>query len=141
MPREGTRSATGNSRPRVFQAVDTAPAIKRTNKPKAKKPAAEPTTVKPVKPVGVTKKKTVPKKDGPVAKVGWISRFPLLLGVWNALYYQPCSHNLNPSSLLHLNVTISCHKPRMLITWIFCAMLNILFVKPCSCIDIKYRSR
>ncbi|KAI1420356.1 hypothetical protein F5Y12DRAFT_133584 [Xylaria sp. FL1777] len=68
MPREGTRSATGNSRPRVFQAVDTAPAIKRTTKPKAKKPAAEP-SVKPVKPAGVTKKKTAPKKDGAVAKV------------------------------------------------------------------------
>ncbi|KAI1307132.1 hypothetical protein F5Y03DRAFT_126813 [Xylaria venustula] len=68
MPREGTRSATGNSRPRVFQAVDTAPAIKRTNKPKAKKPVAEPTTVNPVKPVGVTKKKPTQKKDGPVAK-------------------------------------------------------------------------
>jgi len=69
MPREGTRSATGNARPRVFQTVDTAPAIKRTTKPKAKAPAAEP-TVKPVKPAGVTKKKAVPKKDGVGAKVG-----------------------------------------------------------------------
>lgn len=68
MPREGTRSATGNSRPRVFQAVDTAPAIKRTTKPKAKKPAAEP-AVKPAKPAGITKKKVAPKKDGAIAKV------------------------------------------------------------------------
>ncbi|KAI0483723.1 hypothetical protein F4859DRAFT_512367 [Xylaria cf. heliscus] len=67
MPREGTRSATGNSRPRVFQTVDTAPAIKRTTKPKAKKPAAEP-GVKSVKPTGVTKKRA-PKKDGAVEKV------------------------------------------------------------------------
>ncbi|KAI1758009.1 hypothetical protein F4782DRAFT_6903 [Xylaria castorea] len=67
MPREGTRSATGNSRPRVFQTVDTAPAIKRTTKPKTKKPVAEP-GVKPVKPAGVTKKRA-PKKDGAVEKV------------------------------------------------------------------------
>ncbi|KAI1116572.1 hypothetical protein F5Y14DRAFT_68792 [Nemania sp. NC0429] len=72
MPREGTRSATGNSRPRVFATVDTAPAIKRTTKPKAKKPAAaavESTTANPVKPTGVTKKKAAPKKDGAAAKV------------------------------------------------------------------------
>ncbi|KAI1164395.1 hypothetical protein F5B18DRAFT_250857 [Nemania serpens] len=67
MPREGTRSATGNSRPRVFPTVDTAPAIKRTTKPKAKKPAVE-STAKPVKPTGVTKK-VAPKKDGAAAKV------------------------------------------------------------------------
>ncbi|RYC60773.1 hypothetical protein CHU98_g5446 [Xylaria longipes] len=67
MPREGTRSATGNSRPRVFQTVDTAPAIKRTTKPKAKKPVAEP-GVKPVKPTGVTKKKRGPKKDAPLRR-------------------------------------------------------------------------
>lgn len=29
MPREGTRSQTGNSRPRIFQAVDTGPATTR----------------------------------------------------------------------------------------------------------------
>ncbi|KAI1823784.1 hypothetical protein F4861DRAFT_302241 [Xylaria intraflava] len=69
MAREGTRSATGNSRPRVFQTVDTAPTIKRTTKPKAaKKTTAEP-VVKPVKPAGVTKKKAVAKKDGAAAKV------------------------------------------------------------------------
>ncbi|KAI1177109.1 hypothetical protein F4777DRAFT_543799 [Nemania sp. FL0916] len=68
MPREGTRSATGNSRPRVFQTVDTAPAIKRTTKPRAKKTSAEP-VVKPVKPAGVTKKKPASKKDAAVTKV------------------------------------------------------------------------
>ncbi|KAI1278249.1 hypothetical protein F5Y07DRAFT_69802 [Xylaria sp. FL0933] len=82
MPREGTRSATGNSRPRVFQAVDTAPAIKRTTKPKPKKPSAEP-AAKPAaaKPAGVTKKKPGPKKDkdGATGKVGSdICAFPLL---------------------------------------------------------------
>ncbi|KAI1141339.1 hypothetical protein F5Y05DRAFT_372136 [Hypoxylon sp. FL0543] len=77
MPREGTRSATGNSKPRVFQTVDTAPAIKRTTKPKAKKlpttgttgtkPAAKP---KAAKPTGVTKKKSAaPKKEGVANKV------------------------------------------------------------------------
>jgi hypothetical protein len=74
MPREGTRSATGNARPRVFQTVDTAPAIKRTTKPKAKTPVAE-SDVKAVKPVGVTKKKAAPKKDGVGAKVCWTSLF------------------------------------------------------------------
>ncbi|KAJ4423205.1 hypothetical protein N0V82_002199 [Gnomoniopsis sp. IMI 355080] len=58
MAREGTRSATGNSKPRVFDTPDTAPAI--TRKPKAK------TTTKPAgsKPVGVTKT----KKTGPASK-------------------------------------------------------------------------
>ncbi|KAJ4393978.1 hypothetical protein N0V93_003195 [Gnomoniopsis smithogilvyi] len=58
MAREGTRSATGNSKPRVFDNPDTAPAIAR--KPRAK------TTTKPAgsKPVGVTKT----KKTGPVKK-------------------------------------------------------------------------
>ncbi|MBE3044363.1 hypothetical protein IMZ48_17710 [Candidatus Bathyarchaeota archaeon] len=37
MPREGTRSQTGNSRPRIFHAIDTAPTIFRK---KAAKPAA-----------------------------------------------------------------------------------------------------
>lgn len=73
MPREGTRSATGNARPRVFQTVDTAPAIKRTTKPKAK-PEVE-AEVKAAKPVGVTKKKAAPKKEGVVAKVGFLSLF------------------------------------------------------------------
>ncbi|SPO04810.1 uncharacterized protein DNG_07495 [Cephalotrichum gorgonifer] len=35
MAREGTRSQTGNSRPRIFQTIDTAPAITR------RKPAAD----------------------------------------------------------------------------------------------------
>lgn len=58
MAREGTRSATGNSKPRVFDTPDTAPAI--TRKPKTK------TTTKPAgaKPVGVTKT----KKTGPAKK-------------------------------------------------------------------------
>lgn len=77
MPREGTRSATGNSRPRVFPTVDTAPAIKRTTKPKAKKPAVE-STAKPVKPTGVTKK-VAPKKDGAAAKVNCLSPTSSLL--------------------------------------------------------------
>ncbi|KAK8029736.1 hypothetical protein PG993_011027 [Apiospora rasikravindrae] len=68
MAREGTRSATGNSKPRVFETVDTAPAIKRTTKPKTtKKPAAESTSVT-TKPAGVTKK-TPAKKNGVAAKV------------------------------------------------------------------------
>ncbi|KAI6375409.1 hypothetical protein MCOR25_002975 [Pyricularia grisea] len=75
MPREGTRSATGNSRPRVFQTVDTAPTINRrkpavgrtmkastagngsVTKAKAKaKAATGPRSA------GVTKKKAAPKK-------------------------------------------------------------------------------
>lgn len=58
MAREGTRSATGSSKPRVFQQVDTAPAIKR--KPAAKKAGAKPT--------GVTKKSAAPKKESSVVK-------------------------------------------------------------------------
>lgn len=69
MPREGTRSQTGNSKPRVFPVVDTAPAVKRTTKPK---PAAaeEPKAAAPAKgakPTGVTKK-AAPKKESTVAK-------------------------------------------------------------------------
>lgn len=56
MAREGTRSATGSSKPRVFQQVDTAPTIKR--KPAAKKAG--------VKPTGVTKKTAAPKKESSV---------------------------------------------------------------------------
>ncbi|KAL8392412.1 hypothetical protein RB599_005078 [Gaeumannomyces hyphopodioides] len=74
MAREGTRSATGNSKPRVFPVVDTAPTItrKKTTKPK---PAAAPATkTKPVavakgaKPAGVNKRKATPKTEGVVAK-------------------------------------------------------------------------
>lgn len=58
MAREGTRSATGSSTPRVFQQVDTAPTIKR--KPATKKAGAKPT--------GVTKKTAAPKKESSVVK-------------------------------------------------------------------------
>ena len=66
MAREGTRSQTGNSKPRVFEPIDTAPAIKRTTKPKAPKKtdAAAP---KGAKPTGVTKKKA-PAKEGAATK-------------------------------------------------------------------------
>jgi hypothetical protein len=73
MTREGTRSQTGHSRPRIFPPVDTAPATtrKRTTKPKAKKKAAVAT--KGAKPAGVTKKKAPAKKKetGVVKKVRW----------------------------------------------------------------------
>lgn len=60
MAREGTRSSTGNSKPRVFETVDTAPAISR-------KPRAKTTTKKAgAKPTGVTKKAGRPKKEGSV---------------------------------------------------------------------------
>ncbi|CAP66713.1 uncharacterized protein PODANS_4_7860 [Podospora anserina S mat+] len=64
MAREGTRSSTGNSKPRVFQTVDTAPAVKRTTKPKAAKEET-----KGAKPTGVTKKKAAPKKETVAKKV------------------------------------------------------------------------
>ncbi|KAI1846382.1 hypothetical protein JX266_007587 [Neoarthrinium moseri] len=70
MAREGTRSATGNSKPRVFQTVDTAPTIKRTTKPKtASTTDTAATKVKAAKPAGVTKKKAPAKKEGVGAKV------------------------------------------------------------------------
>ncbi|RYP71194.1 hypothetical protein DL771_004994 [Monosporascus sp. 5C6A] len=75
MAREGTRSATGHSsvEPRVFQTVDTEPAIKRTVKPKKAKASTSPTATsasgtKAAKPVGVTKKTAAPKKPGVGAK-------------------------------------------------------------------------
>ncbi|KAI0163939.1 hypothetical protein GGR57DRAFT_270790 [Xylariaceae sp. FL1272] len=74
MPREGTRSATGNSRPRVFQQVDTAPAIKRTTKPKATSPTSEPKKAKVGRPAGVTKKTTAPKKNGAAAKAKAVAK-------------------------------------------------------------------
>jgi len=68
MAREGTRSQTGHSKPRVFPIVDTAPAVKRTTKPKTtKKVAAPKAAAKGAKPTGVTKKKA-PKKEGAVVK-------------------------------------------------------------------------
>ncbi|KAH6644946.1 hypothetical protein BKA67DRAFT_586531 [Truncatella angustata] len=69
MAREGTRSATGHSKPRLFETVDTAPAIKRTTKPKPT--TTKDTTaakVKGAKPVGVTKAPAT-KKEGVGAKV------------------------------------------------------------------------
>lgn len=63
MAREGTRSQTGNSKPRIFPIVDTAPTVKRAAKPKAKKAAPKASA----KPTGVTKKKA-PKKESSVAK-------------------------------------------------------------------------
>lgn len=86
MAREGTRSATGNSKPRIFQTIDTTPAVKRTAKPKkttTTTPAATtgttgttPTTTttkeplaakaKGAKPTGVSKPA---KKEGVGAKV------------------------------------------------------------------------
>lgn len=75
MPREGTRSATGNSKPRVFPVVDTEPAVKRTAvKPKTTKAAPATTKAKAAaKPTGVTKKKAAPKKESGVAKKVHIS--------------------------------------------------------------------
>lgn len=63
MAREGTRSATGNSKPRVFDTPDTAPVIARKSKTKttATKPAG-------AKPAGVTKtKKVTPAKKARTA--------------------------------------------------------------------------
>jgi hypothetical protein len=78
MAREGTRSATGNSKPRVFQTIDTQPTIKRTVKPKTtttKEPVAA--KVKAAKPTGVTKKKApAAKKEGVGAKVRHHSKIP-----------------------------------------------------------------
>ena len=66
MAREGTRSQTGHAAPRVFQQVDTAPAIKRTTT--AKKTPPTTTTTKAAKPAGVTKKKAPAKKEPTVAQ-------------------------------------------------------------------------
>lgn len=57
MPREGTRSATGNSKPRVFAQVDTEPTIKR------KRATPKAPAVTGAKPTGITKKKAAPKKE------------------------------------------------------------------------------
>lgn len=67
MVREGTRSQTGNSKPRVLPVVDTAPAIKRTTKPRTAA-AKKKTEAKGAKPTGVTKKKAAPKKENGAAK-------------------------------------------------------------------------
>lgn len=67
MAREGTRSQTGNSKPRLFPVVDTAPVRKQntTTTTTAKKPKTTSTAAKAAKPVGVTKKKATTAKKGP----------------------------------------------------------------------------
>ena len=67
MVREGTRSQTGNSRPRVFETVDTQPTIKRTKPAGVRK--TKPATA--AKGRGVTKKKAAPAKTG--SAVGKVS--------------------------------------------------------------------
>ncbi|KAL2755486.1 hypothetical protein ACRALDRAFT_1076905 [Sodiomyces alcalophilus JCM 7366] len=56
MVREGTRSQTGNSRPRIFPVVESAPATVRKRAPKTKK-STEEAVPKASKPTGVTKTK------------------------------------------------------------------------------------
>lgn len=72
MAREGTRSATGNSRPRVFPTVpetSTTTTKKRaTANTGAKRGPKKATTVKTSKPVGVTKKKAPAKKTSVATK-------------------------------------------------------------------------
>lgn len=63
MAREGTRSQTGNARPRVFTTVDTEPTIARKSAPKTKTKKTTATA----KPAGVTKKPA--KKASPATKV------------------------------------------------------------------------
>lgn len=144
MPREGTRSATGNSKPRVFQTVDTAPAIKRTTKPRAKKSptdtaapataAAKPAAkVKAAKPTGVTKKKAAaPKKEGVATKVchylfqstafGMSSTLPVCSVAFPWSPYTDrigycCSMSSLYSSLFSMRIAIIYHGPR------FCQLL------------------
>lgn len=104
MAREGTRSATGNSKPRVFQTVDTAPAIRRTNKPKAKRSpttSTKPTVKKAAaKPTGVTKKKpAASKKEGVATKVG---HYIFILS------YQFASYRLSLQALLRTQTPCIC---------------------------------
>ncbi|KAH8770590.1 hypothetical protein BGZ57DRAFT_438780 [Hyaloscypha finlandica] len=72
MAREGTRSATGNSRPRVFPTVPettaAAPKKRATANTGAKRGPKKATATKASKPTGVTKKKAAPAKK-PAAKV------------------------------------------------------------------------
>jgi len=69
MAREGTRSATGHSAPRVFSVPETAaPVKKRATTSKAKAAPKKVTAVKSNKPAGVTKaKKAAPTKKPAVA--------------------------------------------------------------------------
>ncbi|KAH8598845.1 hypothetical protein B0O99DRAFT_505779 [Bisporella sp. PMI_857] len=68
MAREGTRSATGNSKPRIFPTItETAPTKKRASaNTGVKRGPKKATAVKGSKPVGVTKK-TAPAKKTSVA--------------------------------------------------------------------------
>ncbi|ROT36432.1 hypothetical protein SODALDRAFT_325767 [Sodiomyces alkalinus F11] len=71
MVREGTRSQTGNSRPRIFPAVESAPAAvrKRTSQATTKtKKTAEDPVPKAAKPTGVTKSKAKVTKGPKKAK-------------------------------------------------------------------------
>lgn len=87
MPREGTRSATGNSKPRVFPVVDTAPAVKRTTtKPKTAKVAPAAKAKAAAKPTGVTKKKAAPKKETGVVKKVHHPRFRRAKSCSRAIY-------------------------------------------------------
>ncbi|CAG8972789.1 hypothetical protein HYALB_00007714 [Hymenoscyphus albidus] len=61
MAREGTRSATGNSRPRVFPTIPE-PTVKKTTANSGAKRGPKKVTTKGVKPVGVTKKAPAAKK-------------------------------------------------------------------------------
>src|SRR3569833_4398174 len=78
MAREGTRSQTGHSKPRVIEQISTDPVIKR--KPAARKKKAP--AVKGAKPTGVKKptakkpatmKTTTKKEPGAAAKVCFLS--------------------------------------------------------------------
>ncbi|KAF3798098.1 hypothetical protein GCG54_00004003 [Colletotrichum gloeosporioides] len=70
MAREGTRSQTGNSKPRVFPVIDTAPVRKprssTTTTTAADKPKKSTSaTSAAAKPVGITKKKAATTKKEP----------------------------------------------------------------------------
>jgi len=71
MAREGTRSATGHSRPRVFPTVpETAPTATKkraTANTGAKRGPKKATATKASKPTGVVKKKAAPAKKPAVA--------------------------------------------------------------------------
>ncbi|KDN66190.1 hypothetical protein CSUB01_11494 [Colletotrichum sublineola] len=91
MAREGTRSQTGNSKPRVFPVVDTAPVRKQNTAAPAtaKKPKTTTSSAasKAAKPVGVTKKKAAATKKGPsvATKVCLLTDFPSRLFILSSL--------------------------------------------------------
>lgn len=62
MAREGTRSSTGNAKPRVIPVVDTAPVIKRTKSKTTKKTAPE-SKAKKAAAKPAAKKRSAPKKE------------------------------------------------------------------------------